>query len=838
MDSGNSARESSPVMPRGQKGNSNDESSRRIKITIRNNKGLGIGTKRKNPPSDSSTKPNPSKRRRPGVRELNSRKAELGKQFGNIIEWASRRHGVSEGSEYTSDQYESDETQLREAKLVLKNKMKSEGQENDYPNELFRIEGMLTTIRDYQAVGTSFMFRQERSQIRGGILADDMGIGKTVQSIACMLANPPTKTAEQEHRGATLIIVPNQGLVKQWTEELKKHAKVKKKDVCRYAGGGKIHAHGIKGYPYVLATYGQVERDYRLHREQNEEDEGPLFEVEFYRIILDEGDNIKNYNGNTSKACCALEGKLKWVLSGTPLRNSIKECLPYFRFLRIDAKENSDDFTKKWKAPKTASLSSKGDMNNANWPQDSQENRIMQILASIMLRREAGQVFLGRGMCGLPKSYFDDRVVPVTAQEAIVTKHMEQATVRAQNEYRQLKLLRQNLDVPKGNHQVRCIRLRQAADHLFLLEKHARDLFNEIEIKNLVRALEKQKQPSIYDVGVDLKTLIEDIHSPHEEDGCLECFSMAELRSLICGHTMCRICYVKHVEVTIEQDKKQCKCPRCGKVISELRKAPNNKRLVREESVKLESEVLRNSRGRDVSVIPTNEENKRSLGNDCNGIEPLMKPYSCRWLEQCDKSSVVVPSTKTNTAAEIVKGWQKEAPDDKIIIFTEWIGTAKILGRMLNRIKIPFVYYLGGQTTLKNRDTSLQNFRSNAKIKVMISTMATGNLGLNLTVANRMIIMNPWWNYAAEAQAFGRIKRHGQTKETFVVRLFAKGTIDERILKMQDRKKLEIAGAMSQGKIPKLLSPEDRYFLETGSELPHNNPDTESATDDGQNSDD
>lgn len=98
--------------------------------------------------------------------------------------------------------------------------------------------------------------------------------------------------------------------------------------------------------------------------------------------------------------------------------------------------------------------------------------------------------------------------------------------------------------------------------------------------------------------------------------------------------------------------------------------------------------------------------------------------------------------------------------------------------------------------------------------------MATGNVGLNITVANRMIIMNPWWNSAAEAQAFGRIKRHGQTKETYLIRLFAKDTIDERILKLQKQKGLEIKDAMTEAKKPKLLSSEERYWLITDRHAP------------------
>ncbi len=113
-------------------------------------------------------------------------------------------------------------------------------------------------------------------------------------------------------------------------------------------------------------------------------------------------------------------------------------------------------------------------------------------------------------------------------------------------------------------------------------------------------------------------------------------------------------------------------------------------------------------------------------------------------------------------------------------------------------------------------------------------TMGTGNVGLNITNANRMILMNPWWNRAAEDQAFGRIKRHGQRKETHLIRLFAEDTIDERIWTLQHDKTAEIRDALRQGKKPKPLSREEMHWLLTnrsGSESPLAEPNEACADD-------
>ncbi|KAI0555313.1 P-loop containing nucleoside triphosphate hydrolase protein, partial [Xylaria curta] len=753
----------------------------------------------------------------------------------------------SEKSEYTTEQRKSDKAELEEAILLLGSKIEREGQEQDCPNDLFRVKGMLsTTIRDYQAVGVAFMLHQERSRraiytsksdgtasqsnnradklqngCRGGILADDMGIGKTVQTIACMLAHPPSIKAKLALKAATLIVVPNQGLVKQWTEELARHASIPEHEVCKYVGS--MRPLGIKAYPYVLATYSQVERDFRL---LEKEGSGPLFEVEFYRIVLDEGDNIKNLYGSTSKACCELKAQLKWVLSGTPLKNGLKESLPYFRFLGIDVKEQWEEFVKRWKMPKSKSL----------------EDRATQILTHIMLRREAGQLFLGRSMCKLPESHFENRLLSITDGERSTSQHLEQAMIRVEEEVRQrAKEAKEagqkpepDLDGPRSSYRIRCMRLRQAVDHLFLLEKCIRDTLNNDELEKLIAELEtieisktkiknetqssdgfssaQLEDPTVCELAVDIISHLRDILSSRNNNGCFNCSSMLELQWLDCGHVMCRSCYWDHVGDASMQNQKQCKCPQCGKVFATIKEDPDSKQVARQEAVSIKGEFLRTSDGRSFSIVPKQQGSQRSPGDDHNGMQPQMSILNSRWLEKTDKLGVITPSTKTMTAINIVKGWQHEAPDDKIVIFTEWIGTAKVLGRMLSRASIEFVYY-SGQIPAKNRDKNLKDFKTKLNIKVMVSTMGAGNVGLNITVANRMIVMNPWWNYAAEAQAFGRLKRHGQSKETYMIRLFAKGTIDERILELQNYKSLEIREALDQGRKPKTLSQSERRWL-------------------------
>jgi SNF2 family DNA or RNA helicase len=116
--------------------------------------------------------------------------------------------------------------------------------------------------------------------------------------------------------------------------------------------------------------------------------------------------------------------------------------------------------------------------------------------------------------------------------------------------------------------------------------------------------------------------------------------------------------------------------------------------------------------------------------------------------------------------------------------------------------------------------------------------MTSGNVGLNITAANRVIIVTPWWNVGTEVQAFGRVKRHGQKKETYLVRLFAQDSIDERMKLLQVDKEEEIKQAMLEGRKPKPLTREEQLYIMTGKRYNPDSPRNEKADSESEESQD
>nr|MBC8384532.1 SWF/SNF helicase family protein [Candidatus Cloacimonadota bacterium] len=95
--------------------------------------------------------------------------------------------------------------------------------------------------------------------------------------------------------------------------------------------------------------------------------------------------------------------------------------------------------------------------------------------------------------------------------------------------------------------------------------------------------------------------------------------------------------------------------------------------------------------------------------------------------------------------------------------------------------------YMDGQT--KQRQKSIDNFNNNNNIKVFLVSLKTGGFGLNLTAADTVILIDPWWNPMGEEQAIDRVHRIGQTKKVLVYKIITKGTIEEKIITLQQNKR-------------------------------------------------
>lgn len=108
--------------------------------------------------------------------------------------------------------------------------------------------------------------------------------------------------------------------------------------------------------------------------------------------------------------------------------------------------------------------------------------------------------------------------------------------------------------------------------------------------------------------------------------------------------------------------------------------------------------------------------------------------------------------------------------------------------------------------TLEARNQAVIQFSQDLEIKIMIASLNCGGVGLNLTMASRIICVDLWWNKCMEQQALCRIHRIGQTSETFVTRFIVKNTVDEKIENLQREKALAIAEVIDNPNVKEKVS--------------------------------
>jgi SNF2 family DNA or RNA helicase len=168
----------------------------------------------------------------------------------------------------------------------------------------------------YQREGVLWLLSMENqtSGVRAGILADEMGLGKSIQLIATMLGNPKPRT---------LIIVPK-SIITQWSEEINRFAP--NLTINIFDGPDRrIKEADVTLAPYTLLTTKGEKGDART----------PLHMVQWDRVILDEAHEIRNKKSKLFKSVCRLQTQIKWIVTGTPVFNSMEDFVSLCTFLGL-----------------------------------------------------------------------------------------------------------------------------------------------------------------------------------------------------------------------------------------------------------------------------------------------------------------------------------------------------------------------------------------------------------------------------------------------------------------------------------------------------------------------
>ncbi len=165
-------------------------------------------------------------------------------------------------------------------------------------------------------------------------------------------------------------------------------------------------------------------------------------------------------------------------------------------------------------------------------------------------------------------------------------------------------------------------------------------------------------------------------------------------------------------------------------------------------------------------------------------------------------------SAKLEAVLELIE--ELHAEGHKVLLFSQFVRMLTILRERLEGMGVPH-HWLTGSTT--NRAEVVRAFQEDENASVFLLSLKAGGSGLNLTAASYVILYDPWWNPAVEAQAIDRAHRIGQTQPVMAYRMITKGTIEEKILTLQQKKQLMSANVLGESGFARTLGRDDFAYL-------------------------
>ena len=164
-----------------------------------------------------------------------------------------------------------------------------------------------------------------------------------------------------------------------------------------------------------------------------------------------------------------------------------------------------------------------------------------------------------------------------------------------------------------------------------------------------------------------------------------------------------------------------------------------------------------------------------------------------RLRQICDHPALVDKREETIHSSvkieELIREVQENAGNHKLLVFSQFTQMLHLIREEFEKAGITYCY-LDGKTSLPNRKEQVTRFQEDENIKAFLISLKAGGVGLNLTVADYVYLVDPWWNPAAEQQAIDRAHRIGQKRKVFAYKMICKDTVEEKILKLQERKQM------------------------------------------------
>ncbi|KAI1213147.1 DNA repair protein rad-5 [Annulohypoxylon truncatum] len=641
--------------------------------------------------------------------------------------------------------------------------------------ELPQVDGQPNFYMNPYSGEMSLDFPVQEQHCLGGILADEMGLGKTIQMLSLIHSHKSEAAIQGGDRShnamnglrrtfsrsgvvpapkTTLVIAP-MSLLAQWQSEAENASKEGTLKSIVYYGTEKTDNLQalccednlasapdvvITSYGVVLSEYTQIASKHGLYKDLH----NGLFSLDFFRIILDEAHTIKNRQSKTAKACYDLSATHRWVLTGTPIVNRLEDLFSLVRFLRVEPWNNFSF----WRTFITVPFESKNFVRALDV--------VQTVLEPLVMRRTKDmKTPEGLPLVPLPPKSMEIVEVELSEAERAVYDHIFTRAKRTLS-----------ANVEKGTVMkayttifAQILRLRQTCCHPIMVRNQ--DIVAEEEMAGA----EADAAAGLGD-DMDLQSLIEKFTATTGEEKDINAFGAHVLQQI--KDEAVNECPICSEEPMIDQTVTGCWHSACKKCLLDFIKHSTDHHQV-PKCFNCREPI----NGRDLFEVVRHD--------DPDAFHTAPK-ISLQRLGTNESSSKVVALMKH------LRDLRREHPRIKSVVFSQFTSFMSLIEPALTKANMRFLR-LDGSTNQKTRSTILSEFRESDKFTILLISLRAGGVGLNLTQAKRVFMMDPWWSFAVEAQAIDRVHRMGQEDEVKVYRFIVKESVEERMLKVQDRKK-------------------------------------------------
>ncbi|KAJ5582928.1 SNF2-related protein [Penicillium sp. DV-2018c] len=661
--------------------------------------------------------------------------------------------------------------------MTEKEKPRKFGRREADNNSLWRMVPAPNGRIKYREIISGMTLDEKPEEALGGLLADMMGLGKTLSILSLVTASLPLadqwseKTPDDalvrqvpgiRNTRTTLLVVPLSA-VSNWVSQIKDHLKPGSVTYYIFHGPSRItDFKQLSEFDILITTYSTVLSEIN-GRGARSGKVSPLTKMNMFRIVLDEAHIIREQNAAQTRAILSLHAERRWSVTGTPIQNRMEDLLSVTKFLHIAPYDQRTQFSRVTGSIKT------GD------PAGLTQLRVL--VDSFTLRRVKDKI-------NLPPR--EDKIIVLDFSEKEQQVH---DFFRAESNVMMNVIAgehRQKMSGRMYHHVLKAMMiLRQVSAH----GKELLDIADRERIKGL----------SVHD-AIDLEESEPDDTPAVIDKKAYEMFSLMQQNSVPrCGNCGRDLDEPLNAAGNVARDQPMAVflpcydvfCPECFSQCKPDSASPET--IIQcpgcEGQFPLRYSTISPAGFEEYETQKENDRQTRLQGKKLGDYEG---PHT--------KTKALIHHLKESVeASEKLEG---ESPI-KSVVFSAWTSHLDLIEIALKDNGLDGFTRLDGTMTLAARTKALQKFAKDDNIKVLLATIGAGGVGLNLTSASRVFIMEPQYNPAAVAQAVDRVHRLGQTRDVQIFQFIMKNSIEEKILELAKKKQEMADTSLNRGKVDK-----------------------------------